>query len=525
MANYATLKAAIAAVIKQNGNNEITGNLLQQSLMSMIDSLTVGYQFVGFCSQNTDPGTPDQKVFYLARSKGIYNNFGGVTIEKNGIYMFRWTTEWTFTVLAQFDNAVNTNSDWLTLASACATAILASKADLYSKGVESLPEFNGWMSSAGAYQASNAQYLLVPISPGEKIRFVNVNANATIYCFLKGYDKLSASGELFDICNGKSRVTLASNEDSGELTAPDDVFCVLVGRRYDGNRRLPNIFINGMNVNDVVSASKTIVTDDVEITAEYGATSGGGQILANFTGGYLTTPNYIRCNATINGGLSVNCPDYEFNIFAFDTDKNIISNTGWNVSNTYVSIPDGTKYIKINFRNQQLAQLPMEKEITIVGLSRISGEQIEEYNDNKPNAGEVAINAPVGLQISNPLANEGTAQTLQDDDNTIYINHGVLRLPTNYKETGAPTKLIVFCHGWSEHYNASSYQIATTSSANIAYLLKEGFAVFDMDGNVKSTSIGHGCSDMAVECYMAGLKWVFRRFNLDRRIYLAGHSQ
>ena len=35
MANYATLKAAIQDVVRTNGNNEITGALLQQSLLAM----------------------------------------------------------------------------------------------------------------------------------------------------------------------------------------------------------------------------------------------------------------------------------------------------------------------------------------------------------------------------------------------------------------------------------------------------------------------------------------------------------
>lgn len=77
MANYATLIAAIQAVIKANGNNEITGPILQSSLLSMISSLGYGYQFVGIADPNTNPGNPDQKVFYLAKAPGLYANFGG----------------------------------------------------------------------------------------------------------------------------------------------------------------------------------------------------------------------------------------------------------------------------------------------------------------------------------------------------------------------------------------------------------------------------------------------------------------
>lgn len=80
MANYETLKSAIQQVVKQNGNNEITGALLQQSLLAMINSLGAGYQCAGIATTDTKPGTPDQRVFYLASQNGTYKNFGGIVL-------------------------------------------------------------------------------------------------------------------------------------------------------------------------------------------------------------------------------------------------------------------------------------------------------------------------------------------------------------------------------------------------------------------------------------------------------------
>ena len=95
MANYATLKAAIAAVIKENGNNEITGNLLQQSLLAMVDSLGVGYQYVGIASPATNPGTPDQNVFYLASTAGTYVNFSGLVLANGEIAILKYNGAWS----------------------------------------------------------------------------------------------------------------------------------------------------------------------------------------------------------------------------------------------------------------------------------------------------------------------------------------------------------------------------------------------------------------------------------------------
>ena len=93
MANYETLKTAIQQVVKTNGNNEIKGALLQQSLLAMINSLGVGYQYVGIATTSTNPGTPDAKVFYFAFANGVYPNFGGLSL-KNEIAILYYDTEW-----------------------------------------------------------------------------------------------------------------------------------------------------------------------------------------------------------------------------------------------------------------------------------------------------------------------------------------------------------------------------------------------------------------------------------------------
>ena len=95
MANYATLKAAIQAAIKQNDNNEITGNLLQQQLLAMVNSLGVGYQYAGIATPATNPGTPDQNVFYLASTAGTYVNFGGLVLADGEMAILKYNGAWS----------------------------------------------------------------------------------------------------------------------------------------------------------------------------------------------------------------------------------------------------------------------------------------------------------------------------------------------------------------------------------------------------------------------------------------------
>lgn len=95
MANFSILKAAIIAAIKQNGNNEITGNLLQQQLLAMVNSLGANYQYAGIATPATNPGTPDQNVFYFASTAGTYTNFGGLVLADGEIAVLKWNGAWS----------------------------------------------------------------------------------------------------------------------------------------------------------------------------------------------------------------------------------------------------------------------------------------------------------------------------------------------------------------------------------------------------------------------------------------------
>lgn len=105
--NYETLKAAIVDVIKQNGNEEITGDLLQQTLVAMVNSLGAGYQFMGVATPSTNPGTPDQKVFYLASQAGTYISFDNVTVGSE-ICALRYNGTWVKESICLF-SAITSN--------------------------------------------------------------------------------------------------------------------------------------------------------------------------------------------------------------------------------------------------------------------------------------------------------------------------------------------------------------------------------------------------------------------------------
>lgn len=94
MSNYNNLKTTIDANIKQNGNQEITGPILNSVLNQMVNILGTGYQFAGVAVLDTDPGTPDAKVFYIANGKGKYEKFGGLEVTEDEVVVLYWDSAW-----------------------------------------------------------------------------------------------------------------------------------------------------------------------------------------------------------------------------------------------------------------------------------------------------------------------------------------------------------------------------------------------------------------------------------------------
>ena len=94
MSNYNSLKATIDANIKQNGNQEITGQILNSVLNAMVTTLGTGYQFAGVATIATNPGTPDAKVFYIANGKGTYEKFGGLEVTEDDVVVLYWDSAW-----------------------------------------------------------------------------------------------------------------------------------------------------------------------------------------------------------------------------------------------------------------------------------------------------------------------------------------------------------------------------------------------------------------------------------------------
>lgn len=111
MGGYTELKAAIAAVIKANGNNEITGAIMQNVLNTIVSTVGANKTFVGIANADTNPGTPDGNVFYIAYTAGNYVNFqseaGNLTVNPGELaILYNRTVNWGKFVIGMSSDGV-----------------------------------------------------------------------------------------------------------------------------------------------------------------------------------------------------------------------------------------------------------------------------------------------------------------------------------------------------------------------------------------------------------------------------------
>ncbi|MBO7330904.1 MAG: hypothetical protein J6U52_03830, partial [Alistipes sp.] len=163
MADFSALKTAIQTYIKQNGNEEITGEILQEILLSVVttlgdtainnlvtaladevaarqnadvtlqqnitneatargnadtalqglidgitDNIENGYVYAGIATPSSTPATG--KVFYLALTAGTYTNFGS-TVVSQGISILKYNgSVWSLDAFIGIDDTPTLNS-------------------------------------------------------------------------------------------------------------------------------------------------------------------------------------------------------------------------------------------------------------------------------------------------------------------------------------------------------------------------------------------------------------------------------
>lgn len=112
MANYAALKATIDADIRSNGEQLITGPVLNGVLTNILAVMgQAGFLFKGMAHPGDTPAASDSNLFYLAVEAGQYSGFDGRTVTAGQLVIFAWDGAWASDVLLDISGKANKNGD------------------------------------------------------------------------------------------------------------------------------------------------------------------------------------------------------------------------------------------------------------------------------------------------------------------------------------------------------------------------------------------------------------------------------
>lgn len=97
---YDTLKAAIEQSIKPNGNQAITGQVLQNILLEMVNMLGSGAVYGGEIVPADAVLESDTAQAYIAKTQGTYTNYGGLTLAEGEVAIISNVTgKWSKTTI------------------------------------------------------------------------------------------------------------------------------------------------------------------------------------------------------------------------------------------------------------------------------------------------------------------------------------------------------------------------------------------------------------------------------------------
>ncbi len=115
------------------------------------------------------------------------------------------------------------------------------------------------------------------------------------------------------------------------------------------------------------------------------------------------------------------------------------------------------------------------------------------------------------------------------DSEKIYYDNGLLMLPKNYSEKGAPTRLVINCHGAGGTVTTDDSQVEKQVLAQ--YLLANGFAIMDVNGLPDEYSKEYNIdirnnvgSPIALQSYAKAYHYCIDNFNLKKDVFVHGGS-
>lgn len=279
MANYNNLKATINANIKANGNEEITGPILNTVLNQAVTTLGDGWSYKGIATPSMSPGTPDSNVFYIATTAGTYTNFGSLVVAEGEVAILKYNGSWakevtgaaTAAQVTQLGQEVN--------------GIKITSTDVANGNVHGYTLVDYRLSGQGVW-VSPGKTVFIPVTDiVDKMEIVNVGTYPYKYAFVKSTSV--TSGQRADYCSGQNMIEVNPGAKTTIVKDQLPQDCNYVAVVYKQTNNDPYAVDYALVSDSIPNGIKNVDAKANSANDKFGFTATGDQIIANADGNYI----------------------------------------------------------------------------------------------------------------------------------------------------------------------------------------------------------------------------------------------
>lgn len=570
MGNYEELKAAVASVIKTNGNQEITGDLLQNTLLTIISTMGSNATFAGIATPTTTPGVNDANVFYLAYEYGIYANFDSIKIDNGVNIIYNKFGSWEHELVILDCNK--------------------GKIQLYDGTIR---------QSDGVYIKNETtrvvtSYLIPPI-------MLNLKAGYQITT-VAVYDRISGSyigmkdiEETYEM-DGISIRIIIKKTDNTAIRSDENIIDEIISQNTINKSNMSSLYnvidIFGLNgdldggyyskeyaiqkVYSIINPRLKNKDKAFGTIIAYCSVYGNTEYIRNDGGTFTIADNWSKVNMnaydvtravypTLEGGFISPTNGYDTNRFIKTCLRTKYYIKSSQVNRVRVFVNDGysiyfRQYDK--YKNLILPLQPYNGDVTIdrnceffrfiiekkgntennliteseIGLSvhLYCTKDFVFIEDKNPYIdGLIQLSTRVQIPMKpNDVLETNVSEAIKYSYDIQTIGNIILKLPKSYNENGGKTRLIIFAHGsgYPEVQNFYEYD------PYVDYLVGQGYAVCDCTayatsddsaGGFRSNVIGtlhFLCTPLNYKCYVTMYHWLMEKYNFHKEIFIFGKS-
>ena len=395
MADYQNLIANINSYIKTNGQGEITATVLNTVLQNIVSNLGLGYQYLGIATPITNPGTPDQRILYLAVQAGDYTNFDNITVNK-GLSILRWDSEWHLDPIF----AADANSDTISWFIPYMLENINALKDYSFVGQEPLSD------SYTMYNPGIIRSLYkIPVNGGDTIRWNCGIAPAGYQCVLIMYD---SAGQIIDWFSANAMyrdITLSANATH--------IHCSFV----EGTINMGIFKTNG----DAIFVPKT-VSDVEELFYESNVFNGyaynnNGALIAHVNAIATVIPISVAGGAKIvwSCGQAAAGQHNDCCFIELDSSGNLLEWYSATTDSRVITLNANTRYLLASFHKNFAARALFLYSGEVLFIPRYNGAATIAVLDSPRSFGPISANAYANQGVDSTPIKEGGVYTFKPE--------------------------------------------------------------------------------------------------------------